>query len=174
MLFPTAALLALAFVATPGAMAQSSGHVKAFSAASQQAKVVAADERFVNRLLRTEDEQIAKATNLLGARSFDQQKLSYLNSLTPTSPGQARLIALQIHNTASHLFHVQRTLNRSFNTLSADLTNLNPAIANALNKLQAFAPTSTQVMNYFNLTSGHLQTNTAGIMLILNQIPPSP
>jgi hypothetical protein len=28
-------------------------------------------------------------------------------------------------------------------------------------------------MNYFNLTSGHLQTNTAGIMLILNQIPPS-
>jgi hypothetical protein len=56
MLLPTAAILAIAFVASPGAMAQSSGHVKAFSTASQQAKAVAAHERFLNRLLKTADQ----------------------------------------------------------------------------------------------------------------------
>jgi hypothetical protein len=172
-------VLALGFIVSPRALARPPRGTVHEARANvgvppQATRNIVKSEQFVNRLLREEDQIIARNTRALSTRDALARQLDYLESLTPQNRSQARSLSLLYLRDTRLLVQTQYVLNQSMVHITTFVPGIDAAITGQLNRLGVFTPYIPQVSNFVAFASARQQANNAAFESILSQIPPSP
>jgi hypothetical protein len=193
-------LLALAFIVAPPAHAKS--HLAATSAKAASSQIttihalqlqnpfgfppsyfpggslhhiaVSSREALVTRLLKTEDAAIARNDALLAARTAVENRLTFLEGLTPTTPQQARIIQLQIAHNMAVETAIQNKLNLNLAHLTATVPGIESAITIALAQISTITPPPLQAVRFVQIATVEAQQNSVALTRIIEEIPVSP
>jgi hypothetical protein len=141
---------------------------------SEITQAIVSQEKFVNRLLKEEDLAISRNVTLLTKRQTTTNRLTYLDSLVPTNPQQARLIAAAIQHNTAYLGTIQGRLDMNRIHLITTIPGIDSAISASLSRLSIFAVESEQIARFIAVSTVRQETNYATLQKIVDVIPASP